>query len=42
MKKELMYVAPEAEVLSAQVEMGFLGSGDGDDSYEQPGIGGGF
>ena len=26
MKKELMYVAPEAEVLSAQVEMGFLGS----------------
>ena len=38
MKKELMYVAPEAEVLSAQVEMGFLGSGD--DSIEQPGDGG--
>ena len=26
MKKELMYVAPEAEVLSAQVEMGFVAS----------------
>ena len=33
MKKELMYVAPEAEVLVAQVEAGFEGSyGD-----EQPG-----
>ena len=36
MKKELMYVAPEAEVLSAQVEMGFAASGDkvspGDDA----------
>ena len=29
MKKELMYVAPEAEVLSAQVEAGFAVSGDG-------------
>ena len=26
MKKELIYVAPEAEVLSAQVEEGFAGS----------------
>ena len=26
MKKELMYVAPEAEVLVAQVEEGFAGS----------------
>ena len=26
MKKELMYVAPEAEVLVAQVEKGFEGS----------------
>ena len=26
MKKELMYVAPEAEVLSAQVEKGFADS----------------
>ena len=29
MKKELMYVAPEAEVLSAQVEKGFAQSGAG-------------
>ena len=27
MKKELMYVAPEAEVLAAQVEKGFADSG---------------
>ena len=27
MKKELMYVAPEAEILVAQVEKGFEGSG---------------
>ena len=26
MKKELIYVAPEAEVLSAQVEQGFAAS----------------
>ena len=30
MKKELMYVAPEAEVLSAQVEKGFQSSLDVD------------
>ena len=29
MKKELIYVAPEAEVLSAQVEEGFAISGEG-------------
>ena len=29
MKKELMYVAPEAEVLSAQVEAGFAASKPG-------------
>ena len=40
MKKELMYVAPEAEILVAQVEKGFAASGDGDDSFEQPGDGG--
>ena len=33
MKKELMYVAPEAEVLSAQVEAGFA------ISQENPNIG---
>ena len=31
MKKELMYVAPEAEVLSAQVEKGFANSMKGED-----------
>ena len=31
MKKELMYVAPEAEVLVAQVEKGFQGSVDRDE-----------
>ena len=36
MKKELMYVAPEAEVLSAQVEKGFAQSGD----FEGPEFGG--
>ena len=30
MKKELMYVAPEAEVLVAQVERGFDFSGETD------------
>ena len=29
MKKELIYVAPEAEVLSAEVEAGFAGSTGG-------------
>ena len=29
MKKELKYVAPEAEVLSAQVEKGVYASGSG-------------
>ena len=31
MKKELIYVAPEAEVLSAQVEAGFANSTGIDD-----------
>ena len=29
MEKELRYVAPEAEVISAQVEKGVYSSGDG-------------
>ena len=35
MKKELMYVAPEAEVLSAQVEKGFALSNEvpGEDNW---------
>ena len=32
MKKELMYVAPEAEILVAQVEKGFFGSDNVDDT----------
>ena len=37
MKKELMYVAPEAEVLVAQVETGFEGSyGDEPDIPKVP------
>ena len=31
MKKELMYVAPEAEVLVAQIEKGFAVSGPTDE-----------
>ena len=27
MEKEIMYIAPQAEVLNAQVEKGFAGSG---------------
>ena len=37
MEKELKYVAPEAEVLSAQVEKGVYASGDFGDN---PGFGG--
>ena len=37
MKKELMYVAPEAEILVAQVEKGFAASGNGE--MPAPGIG---
>ena len=40
MKKEMMYIAPEAEILVAQVEKGFIGSetgnageSDGDESW---------
>ena len=32
MEKEIKYIAPEAEVLRAEVEVGFAGS-----SFEQPG-----
>ena len=41
MKKELMYVAPEAEVLVAQVEKGFADSDNepGDFTPAQPGGG---
>ena len=37
MKKELMYVAPEAEVLSAQVEAGFAVSETGNGGSSNPG-----
>ena len=36
MKKELMYVAPEAEILVAQVEKGFVLSGDESFGEELP------
>ena len=29
MEKEIMYVAPEAQILSAQVEKGYAASGSG-------------
>ena len=38
MEKEIKYIAPQAEILSAQVEKGFAESGD--PSFEQPGNGG--
>ena len=38
MEKEIKYIAPWAEILSAQVEKGFAASGD--ESFEQPGDGG--
>ena len=37
MKKELMYVAPEAEILVAQVEKGFAASSP--DGMDTPGTG---
>ena len=37
MEKEIKYVAPEAEVLSAQVERGVYASGSGfDDTTQNP------
>ena len=39
MKKELMYVAPEAEILVAQVEKGFAASGDSGWEDTKPGVG---
>ena len=34
MEKEIKYIAPQAEILNAQVEKGF-----GDSTLEQPGFG---
>ena len=34
MEKEIKYIAPEAEVLAAQVEKGFAGSGSFNDADE--------
>ena len=36
MKKELMYVAPEAEILVAQVEKGFADSDPSSGSFDVP------
>ena len=40
MEKEIKYIAPWAEILSAQVEKGFAGSGDmGDGDFDvRPGL----
>ena len=38
MEKEIKYIAPQAEILSAQVEKGFANS-DGDAGFEDGGWG---
>ncbi len=38
MDKEVLYVAPQVEIIEVEVEKGFATSGDGEGMY--PGIGG--